>query len=539
MPSNEDGRSRTVVCARGRDSLGLDPGTDTNGESWKVIGHLFEGLLSFQPASFDLVPGLATAWEVRQGGSTYIFHLRPNVRFHSMSAWKLNWYHLSRSTGSELIYGARLAYRGPPKSCNRFGVRCYVSPRQVRLRHVDRPGMFDLDSELCPSPGPRSTAPDHCRGEGHQAGAILPKSNGQQDMHGKACEEGFEMARADFNAKHAADGLSLEIRYVYTNSSVKEARDGALHLLADKEILAILGDVFSDATMAALEETTKARIIQFSPASTTPELTGISPYFFRNALSDVHEMAGLAWYAAQQPSRKRVAILYVNTTFGRGLNSSFSKVFRSLGGTVVASESYPYHDNPIHQLIELLAREFRAPLEKLMNNSPDSLLLAGNTIEMGVAVKLARELGFRGQIFANTDFNDSGGSALKFAGNSAEGVVIATPAYDPIGSGDKAMRDFAERFQRLHGDRMPKLLEAASYDAVNIVVNSIMGGGRSADLMRAYISALKDYPGAAGKTTFERGDVIARPISIFTVKNHAFVLVRTISGATPALRKAS
>jgi ABC-type transport system substrate-binding protein len=72
----------TLVCARGHQSLGLNPGSDSNGESWKVIAHLYDGLVAFRPGTFDVVPALALGWEVLEGGAVYVFDLRRDVRFH-------------------------------------------------------------------------------------------------------------------------------------------------------------------------------------------------------------------------------------------------------------------------------------------------------------------------------------------------------------------------------------------------------------------------------------------------------------------------
>jgi peptide/nickel transport system substrate-binding protein len=71
-----------LVYGRGHDSVRLDPGHETDGESFKVIDNLHENLVAYADTTTAIVPELATRWEISPDGLTYTFHLRPGVRFH-------------------------------------------------------------------------------------------------------------------------------------------------------------------------------------------------------------------------------------------------------------------------------------------------------------------------------------------------------------------------------------------------------------------------------------------------------------------------
>lgn len=71
-----------LVFARGGDSESLDPGSTTDGESSRVTKQVLEGLLEFEPESFELTPGLAHDWNVSDDGLTYTFYLEEGVTFH-------------------------------------------------------------------------------------------------------------------------------------------------------------------------------------------------------------------------------------------------------------------------------------------------------------------------------------------------------------------------------------------------------------------------------------------------------------------------
>ena len=73
---------RTLVDARDRyDPKSLDPALSTDVPTGRAVSYLFDGLTRFSPDA-KVGPALATRWEISPDGRTYVFHLRPGVRFH-------------------------------------------------------------------------------------------------------------------------------------------------------------------------------------------------------------------------------------------------------------------------------------------------------------------------------------------------------------------------------------------------------------------------------------------------------------------------
>jgi len=75
-------KGSTLIFARAGDSVGLDPGHETDGESFKVADNLYEGLVAFEFGSTVVTPALAKSWEISKDGKTYTFYLREGVKFH-------------------------------------------------------------------------------------------------------------------------------------------------------------------------------------------------------------------------------------------------------------------------------------------------------------------------------------------------------------------------------------------------------------------------------------------------------------------------
>lgn len=75
-------RGGTLIFGRGGDSVGLDPGHEIDGESFKVCGNIYDTLVQYKDESTELEPALATSWESSENGLVWTFHLRQGVMFH-------------------------------------------------------------------------------------------------------------------------------------------------------------------------------------------------------------------------------------------------------------------------------------------------------------------------------------------------------------------------------------------------------------------------------------------------------------------------
>jgi len=71
------------VWAAETDPVALNPLTNSNFSSTQGFEHCYESLTAFD-AGLKIVPALAERWDV-PNPTTYVFHLRPGVKFHDGS----------------------------------------------------------------------------------------------------------------------------------------------------------------------------------------------------------------------------------------------------------------------------------------------------------------------------------------------------------------------------------------------------------------------------------------------------------------------
>ena len=72
----------TLIDSRDNyDPRSLDPALSTDVPTGRAVSYIFDGLTRFTEKA-QVVPDLATSWDLAPDGVTYTFHLRRGVRFH-------------------------------------------------------------------------------------------------------------------------------------------------------------------------------------------------------------------------------------------------------------------------------------------------------------------------------------------------------------------------------------------------------------------------------------------------------------------------
>ena len=78
-PADPDGQ--IIFGAAGAPDL-FDPLYAQDGETFRVVRQMNEGLVTFKPGTADVEPALAESWEQSEDGLTWTFKLREGVKFH-------------------------------------------------------------------------------------------------------------------------------------------------------------------------------------------------------------------------------------------------------------------------------------------------------------------------------------------------------------------------------------------------------------------------------------------------------------------------
>lgn len=329
-------------------------------------------------------------------------------------------------------------------------------------------------------------------------GAVAPWGTG----YGTNIHRAIEIAVDKINKDGGINGSQLRVEFKDDSASPPRGVAVAQEFVADGNIVAVIGHANSGVSVASAK-VYDGHVAAVSPSSSSPDLTGVSPWVFRTINSDSLNGIELAKYAISR-GYKRAAMMYENDAFGRGLIESFRKRF---DGTIVSVDP-----------ISGATRQFEPYVAFYRKTNPDVVFSVG-TEQSGMAfVKEARRQQLRAELLGA-----DGWSGIVAAGSAVDGVVIGAPfsADSPRPIAIAFVQAYKAKF-----NAAPDGFSACAYDAVMLVRNAIAGAGADRKGIRDWLANMKeDFDGVSG--TFRlgaNGDPIGKALVMTRAKGGALVL---------------
>jgi branched-chain amino acid transport system substrate-binding protein len=267
-------------------------------------------------------------------------------------------------------------------------------------------------------------------------------------------------------------------------------------LVADPQVVAIAGHIFSGATKAAMPIYEAANIPMMSPSATNPALTTTgSKVFNRAVFTDAAQGKFAAQYLYNNLKFTKIAIIHDGQAYGQGLAQVVNDQFTSLGGTVVAFQAITPGES-----------DYSAVLADIASKQPQALFYGGYTAEAVVIVNQMKQAGLTGVTFFGDD-GTFGQDFLDRTGANGEGAY--STSLIPPGSDAKTKFDAA--YLAAYGKPAGKLSPYTwtAYDSAAVLIKDIesvavVSGGKlyipRAALVAA-VRATKDYQGLSGTIT--------------------------------------
>ena len=341
-------------------------------------------------------------------------------------------------------------------------------------------------------------------------GMINPLS-GDNATYGLSHKNGMELAKEEINKAGGVKGQQLEIVFHDDAGDPKQAAAGAQKFADQKNMLAVVGSALSSNTLAMVPITDRARLPHLVVSSSTPKLSGISPYFFRMAVQDAQVGILMGELLAQKLQAKRVAILYPNNDFGKGLSAVVQETLKKYNVTVTSNQAYLATD-----------KDFSALLTSIKAENIDALALCGTYTDGGLITKQGRELGLTIPMVSGPGFYSP--KFIEIAGKAAEGSVFlgAFVASNPAENVQSFVKKYKEKY-----NTEPDTFAALGYDQMYVIAKAMEKAAEKGQITRDNIRealAASNYNGVTGTVTFnDKGDWV-RPYLYITVKDGKFVV---------------
>ena len=171
---------------------------------------------------------------------------------------------------------------------------------------------------------------------------------------------------------------------------------------------------------------------------------------------------------------------------------------------------------------------FKKKLQLIKDSGASAVLLASKNADAIRIMEQAKELGLQ-FMFLGTDKWESE-EFLKEGGAAVEGAVFST-FFNPEAAITENTDVFLKAYREKYGkDAEPPSDVALGFDAYLLAINAIEKAGTSVngEAIKDKLAETKNFPGAAGKITFdENGDPI-KSVAIQTISNGKFVHIHTV-----------
>ena len=257
-------------------------------------------------------------------------------------------------------------------------------------------------------------------------------------------------------------------------------------------IVAVIGHSNSAASLSAAPLYNAARVVQLATHSTAVLYSEAGPFSFRMVPPDDYQGRFLADRLAARYAGRRVAVVYINDEYGRGLRDNVLAALPE--GSVRIVADLPH--------VELAPEEMRdRTTEALVAARPEVILWLSRYTDLGRWLPGVRE--------ALGPIPILGGDALAPArlGPDSLGLwegIEFVRFLDPEARPE--LIAFQERFRARYG-RAPDETAILAYDAMGVILAAIADGARTGEDVRRYLDSLgrgrTPYDGIAGPLTFD------------------------------------
>ena len=336
-------------------------------------------------------------------------------------------------------------------------------------------------------------------------GFFGPIEHSPEQVFGLRMLHGAQLAIEEANARGGYGGkpFKLMLHNDYDNWQAKavygddratdptiwgSASNEVVKMVYDDQDWAMFGSISSESTHIALRVALKAEIPIVNSASTDPTIPETYiPWYFTDLQDDRVQGLTLARRIYTELGLKRVALLRVNSRYGRFGVIKFRDASRRLGHPVVIEQKFLPGDT-----------DYTRSLKIIQSSRADAIVLWADEIPTANILKQMKALGMKQRVFGS--YRTLGPEMLAEAGAAAEGFEAVFP-YDPTRSDPKWL-SFNARFEtRFH--EKPEQFASLTYDAMNALLDSICKAGLNRVRIHDALANIAEYDGVTGHMTFD------------------------------------
>lgn len=334
--------------------------------------------------------------------------------------------------------------------------------------------------------------------------------SGDNAAFGQDISQGARIAISDAGTFH---GFSFELVAKDDLGSSTGGAAVANEFIADPQVVAIAGHIFSGSSLAAIPIYEAAGLPMMSPSATNPTLTTLgSTVFNRIVFTNLIQAKFAARFLYDKLGIRSLAIMHDGQGYGQGIAQGVNDQFTALGGSVVAFQAITPGES-----------DYSAVLAEVATKDPQALYYGGYAAEAVVIVNQMKPAGLAGVLFMGDDgtFSQTFLDLTGANGYGAYSTSIVAPS-------SAARTAFDAAYLATYGVPAGKLSPYTwtAYDAAAVLIKAIEGAAVLGGDGKLYIPrsalvtavrATKDYIGLSGTITCDSTGECAASGPVFVV----------------------
>jgi branched-chain amino acid transport system substrate-binding protein len=280
--------------------------------------------------------------------------------------------------------------------------------------------------------------------------------SGDFAVYGAPMAQGAQLAVDEVNKDAKKNGFRIQLVVRDDRTDPKQGTVIAQGFCDDSKIVSVLGFNWSTLLLAAMPIYNQCQMPVIAEGTTSPALSGISPYFHRSIESDALTGVRIADEAVMTLGATKLAVFNPNDDYGNGVADVVIPQAEKDGATI--AYHFKYADG---------TKDFRAAATKLRGLNVDAILLLGYYADGAAIVEQARSLGVTAPFVASQSMRAP--DFLTLAGGAAEGSYVASD-YEPTSR--PAAQAFNDAFTARFG-KPPDSITSVSYESVLMLADAL------------------------------------------------------------------
>jgi branched-chain amino acid transport system substrate-binding protein len=348
--------------------------------------------------------------------------------------------------------------------------------------------------------------------------AVVGPMTGENAQYGTFMRQAAELAVEEINAAGGVNGKTLMLQVEDDKMDPKEAAIVAEKLSGDTKVLAVVGHFSSSTSLAAIPIYDQNSLPMVTPSSTSPDLSGSSPYFFRGCVTDDLLGGLIGQFVIEELQPGTAAVMYSVSDGPIANKTRFIEVAEEAGIEIVADEAHDDSD-----------KDFTAVLTNIASMEPDLVYLSTFYTPAALIAMQAKEVGLTDVEYIGMD-GIYASDLISIAGEDAEGIM-AGGFFHPDSPVAEAA-SFIAAYREKWGED-PEGYGANAYDIVYMIAEALENGGESREEIQTYLDKLGDelppFVGATGPTGFDDNHDPVKAAVIARIEDGEWAYVTTVN----------